>query len=156
MPCSALLNLILAKPCSNCSLGGDILRRSSTICGALVPSDMRLATAYAKDYVFARSRLHTMLCLTTSAMSACARRFWSSWEKLRLAEIESGRNRVLGRVADLPVDSWTERRVPSPECILPLLVEYAGSDLKQEMCSALTPPHLLAFYHSLADHLIDC
>jgi hypothetical protein len=71
-------------------------------------------------------------------------------------EDESGRIRVLGRVVDLRLDSWTEPWVPSPECILPLLVEYAGSNLEQKMCSALTPPHLLAFYHPFADDLIDC
>src|ERR1035437_296383 len=62
----------------------------------------------------------------------------------------------LGCVADLRIDSWTKRWVPSPECILPLFVEYARSDLKQKMCSALAPPHLLAFYHPLSDNLIDC
>jgi len=72
------------------------------------------------------------------------------------SDVESGRNRVLGCVADLRIDSWTKRWVPSPECILPLFVEYACSDLKQKMCSALAPPHLLAFYHPLADNLIDC
>src|ERR1019366_6856550 len=70
--------------------------------------------------------------------------------------IESGRNPGLGCVADLRIDSWTKSWVPSPECILPLFVEYACSDLKQKMCSALAPPHLLAFYHPLADNLIDC
>ena len=69
---------------------------------------------------------------------------------------ESGRNRVLGRVADLPIYSWTERWVPSPECILPLLVEYAGSNLEQKMCSTLTPRHLLTLYHPFAHDLIDC
>jgi hypothetical protein len=73
-----------------------------------------------------------------------------------IEEIESRRIRVLCRVVDLRLDSWTEPWVPSPECILPLLVEYAGSNLKQKMCSTLTPPHLLAFYHPFADHLIDC
>ena len=65
---------------------------------------------------------------------------------------ESGRNRALGRVADLPIDSWTECWVRS----LPLFVEHARSDLKQKMCSALTPPHLLAFNHPFAGNLIDC
>jgi hypothetical protein len=69
--------------------------------------------------------------------------------------MESGRIRVLGRVVDLRIDSWTEGWVPFSECIFPLLVEYAGSDLKQKMCSALAPPHLLAFHHPLADNLID-
>ena len=69
---------------------------------------------------------------------------------------ESGRNRVLGRVVDLRIDSWAECWVPSPKCILPLFVEHARSNLEQKMCSALTPPHLLAFYHPLADNLIDC
>lgn len=70
--------------------------------------------------------------------------------------IESGRFCVLGRVVDLRIDSWAECWIPSSESILPLLVEYTGSDLKQKMCSALTPRHLLAFCHSLADDLIDC
>lgn len=69
---------------------------------------------------------------------------------------ESSRFRVLGHVADLRIDSWTECWVPSPECVLPLFVEYAGSDLKQKVSSALAPGHLLAFYHPFADDLIDC
>jgi hypothetical protein len=68
---------------------------------------------------------------------------------------ESGRNRVLGGVVDLRIDCWMESWVPFSECILPLLVEYAGSNLEQKMCSALAPPHLLAFHHPLADNLID-
>jgi len=64
--------------------------------------------------------------------------------------------RVLGRVVNLHFDFWTECWVPSSECILPLFVEHARSDLKQKMRSALAPPHLLAFCHPLADNLIDC
>ena len=69
---------------------------------------------------------------------------------------EGGRIRVLGRVVDLRIDSWTECWMPSSECVLPLLVEYAGSNLEQKMCSTLTPHHLLAFYHPFAHNLIDC
>src|ERR1035437_4451392 len=71
-------------------------------------------------------------------------------------KLESGRIRVSGRGVDLRIDSWTECWVPSSECVLPFLIEYAGSDLEQEMGSALAPPHLLAFCHPLADNLIDC
>jgi len=59
--------------------------------------------------------------------------------------LESGGIRVFGRRADLPIDPWTERRVPFPESVLPGLGECVGSDLKQEMCSALTPPHSRVF-----------
>jgi transposase len=69
---------------------------------------------------------------------------------------ESGRIRVLGRIADPLEDSWTECWVPSSECVLPLFVEYARSNLKEEMCSAQAPSHLLLLHHPLADNLIDC
>jgi hypothetical protein len=46
---------------------------------------------------------------------------------------ESVRNPVSGRVADLRIDSWTESKVSSPECILPLLVESTGSNPEQKI-----------------------
>lgn len=61
-----------------------------------------------------------------------------------------------GSIADLPINSCTERWIPSPESVLPLFVEYAGSDLKQKVSSALGQGHLSAFYHPVADDLIDC
>lgn len=84
-------------------------------------------------------------CLSPSHLPACG-----------APSGESGRIPVSGRVVGLTINLCTERWIPSPECILPLLVEYAGSDLKQKMSSALSPRHLLAFYHPLADDLIDC
>jgi len=73
---------------------------------------------------------------------------------LRLCS-ESGRFRVSGRIPDLSFDDGTEFWIPSSERIFPFLVKDARSDLKQKVCSALAPPHVLTLYHPLADNLVD-
>src|SRR5271165_24641 len=60
-----------------------------------------------------------------------------------------GSSRFLG------LRSRAEVRIPAPEGVLPLLVEYAGSYLQEEMRSTLAPSHLLFLHHSLAHYLID-
>jgi hypothetical protein len=60
-----------------------------------------------------------------------------------------GSSRFLG------LRSRPEVRIPAPEGVLPLLVEYAGSYLQEEMRSTLAPSHLLFLHHSLAHYLID-
>jgi hypothetical protein len=96
------------------------------------------------------------LFMVASAIEAFDAYMTGGWSGFYLHLVETGRIRVLGGVVDLRIESWTECWIPSSECILPLFVEYAGSNLEQKMCSALTPRHLLAFYHPLADDLIDC
>src|ERR1700675_661962 len=55
----------------------------------------------------------------------------------------------------LGLRSRAEVRIPAPEGVLPLPVEYAGSYLQEEMRSTLAPSHLLFLHHSLAHYLID-
>ena len=69
---------------------------------------------------------------------------------------------ILARAGDsrgssrfLGLRSRAEVRIPAPEGVLPLLVEYAGSYLQEEMRSTLAPSHLLFLHHSLAHYLID-
>jgi hypothetical protein len=45
--------------------------------------------------------------------------------------------------------------MPTFECTSQLLIEHPGPDLKETMCAAGRPPHLLLFDEPFADYLID-
>jgi Plasmid pRiA4b ORF-3-like protein len=75
---------------------------------------------------------------------------------LRLGErfTESGKNR--GRLCGqrLVIGGVGEVGVPASVVVGEGVVEDAGADLEEEVCSAGCPAHLLLFDHAFADHLV--